>query len=133
MKKLILAIVLFTTVITTSCKKTVCPTPVVPIDLSGTIFKGTITFDGLGTYENTSLKFNGDGTVEYTFIGQPVYKGTWGKSPNSSLVNIVYSPESSTKWNGTGKVNVDGTKIETGVLTQVLGGSGTGSFSLVKQ
>jgi hypothetical protein len=132
MTKLLLAAVLFT-VLFTSCKKETCPVPVPPIDLSGAIFKGNVTF-GTISYDNTTITFKSDGVLEYKFSGFPtVYPGTWSKTPNSNTIYIVYSPTTVAAFKGSGTLNTDGTKIENGTLTQTVGGTGTGTFSLTKQ
>jgi hypothetical protein len=128
MKKLLLAAVLFTALFT-SCKKESCPVPVPPIDLSGAIFKGNFTLNAV-SYDNSTIAFKTDGSADYTFPGFPVYPGTWSKTPNSSIVNIMIF--TSGTWKGSGTITADGTKIENGTLTKV-GGSGTGTFTMAKQ
>jgi nitrous oxide reductase accessory protein NosL len=131
MKKLLLAAVLFTA-LCTSCKKENCP---VPIDLSDAVFKGNVTFR-TNSFNNSILTFKKDGELIY-YIDAQDYKGTWGKLSNSNTVYVVYYNGLSV-WKGSGTLNADGTKIENGILTQVVpsspGGSlGTGTFSVTKQ
>jgi hypothetical protein len=134
MKKLLLAAVLFTA-LNTSCKKEEVVVVQAPIDLSEAVFKGNVTFRS-NSFDNSILTFKKDGELVY-YINAQDYLGTWGKSPSSNTVFIVlYSGLS--VWKGSGTLNTDGSKIENGILTQVVpsspGGSlGTGTFSLTKR
>jgi hypothetical protein len=132
MKKLLLAALLFTAILT-SCKKESCPIPVPPIDLSGTTFKGTVVLRG-SNYDNSILTFKADGSTENRFAGDPnIYLGMWSKTPNSSIINLTFSLNAMSVWKGAGILNSDGTKIENGTYNQIIGTNGTGTFSLTKQ
>jgi hypothetical protein len=136
MKKLVLAAVLFTALIT-GCKKENCPVPTAslpPLDLSGAIFKGNVTFNGVQSFDNTTITFKGDGVLEYKFPGYAsIYPGTWSKTPNSNAVYIVYTADATTVYKGSGTINADGTKLENGTLIRTVGGNGTGTFTMTKQ
>jgi hypothetical protein len=132
MKKILLVAVLFTA-LSTSCKKESSPVVIAPADLTNTVFKGIITFTGIDTYDNATITFSNNGVADYFFRTGVTGKGTWGKSPSSNLVNIVYNGSVNNVWKLTGTVNAEGTKIENGILMQTAGGSGTGTFTMTKQ
>jgi hypothetical protein len=132
MRKLLLAAVLFTA-LCTSCKKESSPVTAAPVDLTNTVFKGNITFTGLESYDNATITLSNNGVVDYFFKAGVTGKGTWGKSPNNNLVNLVYTASVNIVWKLTGTVNTEGTKIENGTLMQTAGGSGAGTFSMTKQ
>jgi hypothetical protein len=126
MKKIFLVATLFVA-LCTSCKKEKCDTPVAPVDLSGTIFKGTT--GGLVS-GNISFTFNADGTM---LIQQATtnFTGTWNKSPNSNVVNFQFE-NGTAKFKGSGTLNAEVNKIA-GTFFAVSSPSIVFTFSVDKQ
>jgi hypothetical protein len=128
MKKMFLVALLLGAIFT-SCKKTTCDVPATPVDLSGTIFKGTYTTNGTSTLKIT---FNVDGTMILLFGTTTNYQGNWNKSPNSNLVNFFFADAALNKWKGSGTLNTENNKIA-GTLNTITGPTISGTFSLDKE
>lgn len=129
MKKLILfaiTIVLFAS----ACKK--CPVPEVvvpPVDLSSTSWSGPATINTLNYTMTMALAANGNMTGTFNTF---TFAGSWNKSPNSTKVYIFFV-QAGNNWKGEGTHNSTNNKIEIGTLTQLSGGSFTGTFGITKQ
>jgi hypothetical protein len=129
MKKILLAAVLFTAIFA-SCKKESCPVVVPPVDLGGSSWTGPCVINSI----NYTMTFTlaADGTLTGGF-NSPTYPftGSWNKTPNSNAVKLFFV-QAGNNWKGTGTLNTDGNKIETGTLNQTSGGAFTGTFTVNK-
>jgi hypothetical protein len=130
MKKLFLAAVIFT-VLATSCKKN-CPEVVLPVDLSGTTFKGAAVANGV-PYDPFVIVFANDGTCTIKFGTFGTFTGSWNKSPNSSIVYLFFTESATNSWKGQATLNATNDKLEGGTLTRVTPSTLAGTFTVTKQ
>jgi hypothetical protein len=114
-----------------SCKKD-CPTPVPPVDMSGTTWKGPALVNPT-TYNPFTLVFNADGTGTVTFTGFPAFPGSWNKAPDSGIVYFFFDESATNKWKGQATLNTANNKLEGGVLTRTAPTVISGTFTTDKQ
>lgn len=131
MKKIILiAIALIT--FASSCKKTECPAPEVPVNLAGTIFSGPALINAVN-YNPSVFSFFADGSFTVKLGSLTLLNGSWSKTPNSSIVYFFFDESATNKWKGQGTLNATNNKLEGGTFTRITPSALSGTFTADKQ
>jgi hypothetical protein len=128
-RSLNLLVTLLLVITVVSCKKKEDPPPV---DLSGTTWKGSAVVNTI-SYNPFTIVFNADGTATVQFGTIPAFMGSWSKTPNSAAVNFFFDESSTSKWKGSGTLNTENNKLQSGTLTRTAPSALSGTFTADKQ
>lgn len=121
----------FAALLFASCKKEDCPAPVPPVDLSTTSWSGPSTINGINYTMSFTLAANGTVSGGFNLPTYP-FTGSWNKAAAGNTVYIFFV-QAGNNWKGQGILNTESNKVESGTLTQLTGGSFTGTFNVTKQ